>query len=264
LTQTDDAPRPEPASQNLALERYKATLDFWKFVLVSGFAAILIALLPALFQYATAILEDARKAREATLEDARKARDAAQSKATFHDTYIKDFVQMGLNQDIEIRIRLATYFAKLSDDEYKKGWTDYLNDLILLRNTIRTEIDEGEKKLADLLRSSGPKDVTMAMQLQRELGWKYGELGYAPPNKDVSDVMLYSFIPQTPAGCLQRFIDRPDPEGSANKAAVASKARALGAKFSFVTEWVTDPKTDPKQLAAVAHEIGCGSIRIIN
>jgi hypothetical protein len=150
LTQTDDAPRPEQASQNFALERYKATLDFWKFVLVSGFAAILIALLPALFQYATAILEDARKAREATLEDARKARDAAQSKATFHDTYIKDFVQMGLNQDIEIRIRLATYFAKLSDDDYKKGWNDYLKDLILLRNGIRTEIDEGEKKLGPI------------------------------------------------------------------------------------------------------------------
>jgi hypothetical protein len=81
LTQTDDAPRPEEAAQNLALQRYKAILDFWKFVLISGFAAIVIALLPPLFQYATAKLEDARKARE-----------EAVSKATFHDTYIKDFL----------------------------------------------------------------------------------------------------------------------------------------------------------------------------
>jgi hypothetical protein len=100
----------------------------------------------------------------------------------------------------------------------------------------------------------------MAMQIQRELGWKYGELGYAPPNKDVADVMLYSFLPQTPARCLQRFIDRPDPEGHANKARVASAARAVGAKLSsdiLVITWVLDPKTDPNQLAAVARQIGC-------
>jgi hypothetical protein len=100
---------------------------------------------------------------------------------------------MGLNQDIEIRIRLATYFAKLSDDDYKKGWDNYLNDLILLRNGIGTEINEDEKKLADLAQSRDLNNVTMAKQIQRELGWKYGELGYAPPNQDVANVMPYSF-----------------------------------------------------------------------
>ena len=68
---------------------------------------------------------------------------------------------------------------------------------------------------------------------------------------------VLGFNTTSAATCLQQFIDKPDPEGNANKALVASKARALGAQFSFITEWVTDPKTDPNQLAAVAHEIGC-------
>lgn len=68
---------------------------------------------------------------------------------------------------------------------------------------------------------------------------------------------VLGFNTTSAAACLQKFIDKPDPEGSANKALVASKARAFGARFSFVTEWVTDPKTDPNQLAAVANAIGC-------
>jgi hypothetical protein len=68
---------------------------------------------------------------------------------------------------------------------------------------------------------------------------------------------VLGFNTTSAATCLQKFIDKPDPEGRANRALVESKARALGAKFSFVTEWVTDPKTDPTQLAAVARQIGC-------
>jgi hypothetical protein len=74
--------------------------------------------------------------------------------------------------------------------------------------------------------------------------------------KEAAETVL-GFNTTSAATCLQKFIDKPDPEGSANKALVASKARALGASFSFVTEWVTDPKTDPDQIAAVAHEVGC-------
>jgi len=73
----------------------------------------------------------------------------------------------------------------------------------------------------------------------------------------VSAEVVLGFNTTSAARCLQQFIDRPDPEGSANKALVASKARAHGAKFSFVTEWVTDPQTDPNLLAVVAQEINC-------
>ena len=95
-------------NKKLVLERYKAKLDFWKFMGASVFAAIAIAAIPALFQWATSVLESARKTQE-----------FEQSKITFHETYIKDFVEKALNQDIEIRIRLARYFAYVSDKEYK-------------------------------------------------------------------------------------------------------------------------------------------------
>jgi hypothetical protein len=73
----------------------------------------------------------------------------------------------------------------------------------------------------------------------------------------VSAEAVLGFNTTSAATCLQKFIDKPDPEGSANMALVASKARAHGASFTFVTEWITDPKTDQNQLAAVAHEVGC-------
>jgi hypothetical protein len=68
-----------------------------------------------------------------------------------------------------------------------------LNSLLLLRNGIRTEINDDEKKLADLLQSRDPNNVTVAKQFQRELGWKYEELGYAALNQDVANVTRYSF-----------------------------------------------------------------------
>jgi hypothetical protein len=184
MTQAEDVVPPDQAVQNLALERYKATLDFWKFVLVSGFAAIVIALLPPLFQYETARLEDARKERE-----------LSQSKATFHDTYVKDFFQEALKQDIEVRIRLAMYFASVSDGDYKKDWNNYLTALTDLRQKIRDEINAGEAKLGDL-QEVNSADLSKRRQVARELAWKYGELGYAAPDRDVGAVRSFSFSPQ--------------------------------------------------------------------
>src|SRR6266436_2743555 len=40
--------------EKLRLDRYKARLDFWKFIWVSGCAAVLIAAIPPSFQFATA------------------------------------------------------------------------------------------------------------------------------------------------------------------------------------------------------------------
>jgi hypothetical protein len=60
--------------------------------------------------------------------------------------------------------------------------------------------------------------------------------------------------------CLQKFIDKPDPEGHANKVLVASKARALGVNLPdniLVVSWVLDPRTDGNLLAAVARQVGC-------
>jgi hypothetical protein len=63
--------------------------------------------------------------------------------------------------------------------------------------------------------------------------------------------------------CLQKFIDRPEPEGHTNKARVAALARALGANLPLdilVTRWVADPNTDSNQLATVARQVGCAGV----
>jgi hypothetical protein len=82
----------------------------------------------------------------------------------------------------------------------------------------------------------------------------------AEAGKAAAELELSGFNTTRAATCLQNFIDRPDPEGHANKMRVASAARAFGAKLSsdiLVNAWVANRKTDPNQLAAVARQVGC-------
>jgi hypothetical protein len=165
--------QPSLEEQKIALERYKARLDFWKFIGASVFAAIAIAAIPPGFQWATNKLEGARKDRE-----------LLQSQASFHDNYVKDFLEKALNQDVEIRIRLATYFSNVSDTTYKQGWDAYLKQIGDLRDKLRTEINNDEQKLFELQKSD-PDNVAEIAKFKRNLAWKYGELGYSEPNRDV-------------------------------------------------------------------------------
>jgi hypothetical protein len=85
----------------------------------------------------------------------------------------------------------------------------------------------------------------------------------AEAGKAAAELELSGFNTTSAATCLQKFIDRPDPEGHANKVRVASAARAFGANLSsdiLVIAWVSNPKTDPNQLAAVARQVGCAGI----
>jgi hypothetical protein len=184
---TDSGPRQELRLEykKIELERYKARLDLWKFLAGSVCAAIVIAAIPPAFQWTTAKLEEVRKTRELELEDKRKEKELNLSKATFHDSYVKDFLEKALNQDIEIRIRLGTYFADVSDETYKTGWQEYLTTLSKLRDKLRREIDDKEKDLYALKIRGSAEDVPTIAEIERDLKWKYGELGYSPPDRDV-------------------------------------------------------------------------------
>jgi hypothetical protein len=161
------------ADPSINLERLKAWLDFWKFIGASVVAAIVIVAIPPFFQLATARLESSRKLLELD-----------QSKITFHDTYVKDFVEKALNQDIEIRMRLARYFSDVSDEEYKKDWEGYLDHISKLRDAVREEINKKERRLS-LLQNDANGDPVEMSELKRELAWEYGELGYSAPGRDV-------------------------------------------------------------------------------
>src|SRR5215469_16013668 len=87
---------------SIELERYKAKLDFWKFTLVSGFAAIVITAIPPSFQLATAHLESVKSNAERLASEQR-----------FQDQYVQQFLDKALTQDIELRIRFADYFANV-------------------------------------------------------------------------------------------------------------------------------------------------------
>jgi hypothetical protein len=159
--------------QKIALERYKAKLDYRKFIGASVFAAIAIAAIPPLFQLATNKLEADRKDRE-----------LLQSRASFHDNYVKEFLEKALNQDIELRIRLATYFSNVSDQSYKAGWDGYLGQIREMRDRLRSEINDSEQKLIEFQQNE-PDKVAKIAELKRNMRWKYGELGYSEPNRDV-------------------------------------------------------------------------------
>lgn len=155
------------ALRQLEFERYKAGLDFRKFIWGSVVAGITIALIPPFFQLATAGLEYVKS------EAARKM--AAQQ---FRDGYVKDFLETALKQDIEIRLRFADYFAAVSSE--KNDWVKYREELGKLREAKKREIDELERKWLAL--SSG--DTTAdANEAKRHLDWAYAEVGYAAPNR---------------------------------------------------------------------------------
>src|SRR5262249_28763029 len=93
-------------------------LDFWKFIWVSGCAAVLIAAIPPSFQFATA-----------RLEEINKESDRKKNIEEFRNTYAKDFIERALSQDIELRIRFAEYFSYVAAGDFKKDWEGYLETL---------------------------------------------------------------------------------------------------------------------------------------
>ncbi|MEQ1531862.1 MAG: lysozyme [Methylococcales bacterium] len=157
--------------EKLRLERFKARLDYRKFVLGSFFAAIAIAAIPPLFQYATANLEHVKSQKELEVKQ-----------QTFRDEYIKEFLSNALNQDIELRIRFAQYFARVATEQSRKDWVDYLSDLTHKRDDIRAMIDKDEYDWRTKM-SAPNRDVAEIDRLERHLAWAYKEVGYLEPNR---------------------------------------------------------------------------------
>ncbi|TDP73114.1 hypothetical protein [Roseateles toxinivorans] len=160
--------------ERLKLDRYKVQLDYRKFVLGSVFVALAIAAIPPLFQLATAVLEHTK---------ANAERQAKQQE--FRDQYIKEFISNALNQDIELRIRFAQYFARVSTEPSRKDWLTYLDDLRSKRTEIRTGIDKMEADLSSM--SSAPeRDEVQIARLVRNLDWAYAEVGYVAKNRSAA------------------------------------------------------------------------------
>ena len=198
--------------EKLEFERFKAKLDFRKFVLGSVFVALAVATIPPLFQLATAGLEYVKTSAERRTKQQQ-----------FRDDYIKEFINNALNQDIELRIRFAQYFARVSTDEYKKDWEAYHEDLRRTRTEIRSSIDRLEGEWSAAARSPQRNDA-LVEKLERNLAWAYKEVGYVEKNRSAAT------NPRIPELSSRQGLERElrSPPSAALVADLVSKGRELG------------------------------------
>lgn len=161
----------------VALRRYEARLGFWKVVLGTMIVGLAGVLIPSSVTIYSERVENVRKAAEFKL-----AQQAA------HQEYIKDFIATAINQDIELRIRFADYFAELSGPDQHPLWKSYRDSLVKLRKEKREEINTLEKKLVDLKKQElegRSFDNAEFGRTNRELEWAHKEVEYAPTERSV-------------------------------------------------------------------------------
>jgi hypothetical protein len=156
-------------------------------VLASVFAAIVIAEIPPAFQFATAHLEYVRSQAQMQMQIDQQNRDADRlaKQEEFRETYVKEFLENVLNQDIEFRIRFAEYFSFVSAESFRKGWTDYHDGLIKHRDVIRADIDRMEAQLRVQSEVKGQNELDVE-RIARNLTWLYKEVGYVEKNRSVA------------------------------------------------------------------------------
>jgi len=188
-----DAPNPELELRRLELERYKAHLDFRKFVLGSVCAAIVIAAIPPLFQLATAVLEYVKSEEQLHLDQLNREAERKAKEEEFQESYIKDFLADALSQDIELRIHFAGYFAFVSPENFRAGWQKYFDSLVTHRELMRKKIDDMEAQWQQAAKGQ-PGGSVETERLERNLAWIYQELGYVEPNRSIAA------NPRAPAG----------------------------------------------------------------
>lgn len=99
------------------------------------------------------------------------------------------YVGNGISQDIELRLRFAEYFSHLADQESTSAWKAYHGRLVERRDQIRSDINRLEKASAILISEGGDElseadQITLA-ELDRQLRWAYGEVGYAAEDASI-------------------------------------------------------------------------------
>jgi hypothetical protein len=173
---SDESSAPMPSgltASEMELRRYEARLGVWKVVLGTFIVGLAGVLIPGAISFYTAYFDNERKKAEFEL-----------SQQAAHQQYIKDFFATAINQDIELRIRFADYFANLSGPLQEGMWQNYLTSLRELRDLKREKINELEGKLVAFKRMS-PEDIDTAEydRINRELAWANAEVGYIPTER---------------------------------------------------------------------------------
>jgi lysozyme family protein len=168
-------------------------LGFWQVIwgtLISGGVAVAI---PAAVDAYKARL-DLQKAKQ---DVALKQKEIESKAQDLHQTYISKFLDTALNQDIELRLRFSEYFSYVSEPEGREQWRKYHEDLEKRRDTIRTSINQKEMRAAQLSVVTNPNsdEQIELLQLKRELGWNYAEVGYARQDSNITIPSQSNFPP---------------------------------------------------------------------
>jgi len=161
------------STAEMELRRYEARLGVWKVVLGTFIVGLAGVLIPGAISFYTAYFDNERKKAELEL-----------SQQAAHQQYIKDFFATAINQDIELRIRFADYFANLSGPLQEGMWRKYLTSLTALRDGNRQKINTLEGELVAFKRQS-PEAIDIAKfdRINRELAWANAEVGYIPTER---------------------------------------------------------------------------------
>ncbi|MDQ0321793.1 hypothetical protein QO002_003931 [Pararhizobium capsulatum DSM 1112] len=158
----------KPSVEEIELRRYEARLGVWKVVLGTFIVGLAGVLVPGFINFYSALFENWRK--EAELRAAQQ---------TAHQQYIKDFLTTAVNQDIELRIRFANYFSKLSEPGQQDMWVVYRDELTKQRDAKRIMINELEARAYALAEDPAPNKIEQEL-VARTLIWTYAEIGYVP------------------------------------------------------------------------------------
>ncbi|MDU9006881.1 D-Ala-D-Ala carboxypeptidase family metallohydrolase [Sedimentitalea todarodis] len=147
--------------------RYEARWGFYKVVFGTTIVGVVAAILPYWIQ----IVQERSK------------------QTNDYRSFVSQYIENGISQDIELRIRFAEYFSYLADDASRNAWAKYHVELKTRRDNTRDKINSLEKERANLIAQGdddlSEEDQIALAELSRKLSWAYGEVGYAQRNTSI-------------------------------------------------------------------------------
>ncbi|WP_172328399.1 hypothetical protein [Mangrovicoccus sp. HB161399] len=167
---------PSLTQQEYALRRYEARIGLWKVIWGTAAVGILSVLVPGAIEFWKTTLEVRKLAAQQELE-----------RTQFEYETRRAFIDTALNQDIELRLRFATYFSKTLGNGMNSPWSAYEKALRDLRDEKRKQIHELERDFRSLAgkEEDSASDQAELAELERKLEWAYKEIGYVERGRSV-------------------------------------------------------------------------------
>ena len=180
------------AKTSIVLELYKTTLEhrakLVSIIMASGIAVAIPAAVDAYKARLEAYSKDKSLEIERVIRDREtqlKDKEQKLKELEFRQKSVETFSSTGLQQDIELRIRLAEYFSALSDDDYQKKWIAYRDSLAGRREKSKSLLDDLYDKI-DIEGAKSQPDELALRKLNRAKRWLEAEFNPVEPSERVT------------------------------------------------------------------------------